>query len=332
MLSFYKNHMILIVLFFQLSLLFVTVMNGQEKFLLTSSEMTGYELERQTEFGWEINKNAQLHKVIQQKWKGNDTLFVFIEYGEFKDGPTALGGTAFAATKSFATPYIFGSFDGSIIKDASWIPFDHNSKYLFFVRGNVGIKLGIPLSFTKTDQQNLILKLLNKIELNLSPEVLAYEESIRPKQISSNDYQTITEPVVISNKMTNFSEITFWNSKWLLDSTNMRLGIRKEWKNDQGVVLGIDICKYDNDLEANIASNFRNSHSFFYDILFSLENKDSLTKIIERWIEWGPKDNISVLGVKKNLTIQIYEYNPNGIDTNLFLSIVEDLVEQVSNF
>jgi len=307
MLSFYKNHMILIVLFFQLSLLFVTVINGQEKFLLTSSEMTGYELERQTEFGWEINKNAQLHKVIQQKWKGNDTLFVFIEYGEFK-------------------------VDGSIIKDASWIPFDHNSKYLFFVRGNVGIKLGIPLSFTKTDQQNLILKLLNKIELNLSPEVLAYEESIRPKQISSNDYQTITEPVVISNKMTNFSEITFWDSKWLLDSTNMRPGIRKEWKNDQGVVLGIDICKYDNDLEANIASNFRNSHSFFYDILFSLENKDSLTKIIERWIEWGPKDNISVLGVKKNLTIQIYEYNPNGIDTNLFLSIVEDLVEQVSNF
>jgi len=312
--------------------------NGQERFLLTEAEMSGYELKRQSMTDWIIGEGDQMHNAIQQKWRvngGDERDNIYIEYCEFNTEPEAICGTAYAS-HTFATLFIWGSHTGAIFGDGTWIAISGGS--VFFVRGNVGIKINIRIDFDKNDFQLLLLlsnKLLNKIESKLSPEVFSFEEAARQKQIPMEVYQTITDPVVNSEIMNGFSLHTTWDSKWLFESDSLALGIRKEWKNEQGSIVGIDISKFDSDACASKAGEIQSRNTYISPRVFSLDNLDSLKSILTEWQkEWYNfnKNLFSVVGIKSNIAVHVYLFEPIEIDTSFFYSIIEKLAEQISNF
>lgn len=304
--------------------------NDPGRFLLSEFEMPAYELKRQVPFEWIVGDGSQLHSVTQQKWhvKGRDEKnMIYIEYGEFASEPQANFSISYAA-RSYQTPSIWGSQTGSIFSDNSWVSID--GKSIFFLRANVGIKIDLWSAFEDNDLPlllSLFSKLSDKIESNLLPEIVKFETAAKKKQISKSAYQQITDSVVHSQLMSGFSLFSTWDSKWLIYSENIAMGIRKEWRNGQGSIIGFDICQLANDSVAVKASDMQGKIT--YSSVFKLTNLDSLKSILTEWQNrWHTdfsKQFISVVGVKGSLVAMVYQFEPGGVDTNFFYALLEQL-------
>jgi len=247
---------------------------SQEKFILIEEDMPGYELIRQSEWHW-LGSQGKSYDTMQQRWRPNgadDRQDIYIEYCEFESEAEAISVTSYHSG-SFASFYFWGAFNGSIVGDRSWVD---EASAMIFVRGNVGIHLFKPIHPTVEDQTILTIiadKILDKIETNLSAEILSLEETVRQKQIPVNDYQQITNDVVNSEIMNDFSAHTTWDSKWMIDTTTFTMGIRAEWKNENGILVGIDICKFDTEEQAkNAAPNFGDRVSLHYLVSVRIRN------------------------------------------------------------
>lgn len=306
----------------------------QEKFLLQENEMPGFRLEDQYPWMWVVGEGNIFHPTITQKWsvigKGNED--IYISYGEFKTISECIQSIAYAATKSYSVPYIWGSLTGFIVGDGSWVGMPDA---LFFIRGNVGIQIFKPGTSHETEKQMLISiseKILNKIEANLSSEISAYEEALKQKQISSNDYHIIVEPVFGLDIMKAYSLHSTWDSKWVIDSNRVAMGIRSEWKNEQGSIIGIDICKFDSIVEAQKACEQMNKILSFLNHIVDLDNLSSFKTIIAESRQYGLERSISLVGSKDNFSLHLYLFDSTGIDTNLVFSLVEKITEGIGNF
>lgn len=323
----YISYIILIISLFQPSFV-----KCQESFLLTEEEMPEYKLLRQCQFGWIIAEGDQMHKVIQQKWRSNGK-DIFIEYGEFRSEVEAIKGTAYTS-HTFQMYFSWGSPFCSVYGDGTWVSMENTA--IFFVRGNIGIKI----NFDRDNSEFISLlsnKILNKIESNLSPDILSYENTIKQTQMDANIYQVIVEPFTHSELMNGYSLHSTWDSKWVIDTGNLIMGIRKEWKDANGSVIGIDICKFDNDLDASDASELMNRNTFFYfNNKFELDDLETLREIIDKWQYLGQEydftHNITVVGLKNNIAVHVYQYHPVGVDTEKFKNIVISLGGNIINF
>jgi len=61
----------------------------------------------------------------------------------------------------------------------------------------------------------------------------------------------------------------------------------------------------------------------------------SLKSILSEWQNTGQyrltKNLLSVVGVKGNIAVQVYQFDPTGIDTKFFFSVVEKISMHISN-
>lgn len=302
------------------------VTTAQENFLLTVDEMNGYNLIRETTFRWTIGEGDKAHDVIQQKWQTKDLENLYIEYCEFQGEIEAIFGTA-CASQTLSTPFKWDSPNGLIVGDGTWTALSKDA--LFFVRGNIGIKIN--MDSTK-ELISVSEKTINKIESNLSPDIISFEEVRKQKQIPISEYQTIIEPVINSPQMVSYSFNTVWDSKWIVDSTNLTIGIRKEWQNSNGAVVSVDISKFDTNTEAQKAIAIR-SEIIPTSRIYNLDNLDSLkSNILTLKSNKIKKTSYLMLGIKDNLTVHFYYFNPDSIDWDLFYSIAEKISEQIINF
>jgi len=310
--------------------------NCQEKFLISNAELSGYELIDQYEFHWIISNKNEMHNTIRQKWHivGKDLeQNIYIEYCEFSTELEAIRGTAYTANSN-AEPFIWGSLSGHIEGDGTWVAIGDGALYL--VRGNVGIMLFKPLNFQETERpamESISAKIVNKIESNLSPEIVVFETAARQKQISIVSYQQITDPVVNSELMNGFSLYNTWDSKWVIEFDSITIGMRKEWRNGDGSIMGVDICQFDSD---SVAAKAGNRHGgITYSRVFNLADLDSLKSILADWQNsWHTdfsKKLISIIGIKENFAVLVYQFDPVGIDTNFLFSIFEKLSMPFSN-
>lgn len=308
--------------------------NDLQRFLITEAEMPGYELKRQVPFEWIIADGNQMYPVIQQKWHiagTEENNNIYIEYCEFATEPEAIYGTAYTV-QSYETPSIRGTPTGSIIGDNSWAAI--NGRGIFFLRANIGIKISLWANFNDNDLPLLLSlsnKLANKIESNLSPEIIAFEATAKKKQIPEPRYQQITEPLVNSHLMNGFSLHSTWDSKWLISSDNIAMGIRKEWKDARGAIIGIDICQFAADSVAAKTSDIQGRIS--YSSVFRLENLDSLKAILAQWQNWWHTDFskrfFSAVGMKGTVAVFVYQFEPSGVDGNFFYAIIEKLAQAI---
>ncbi len=313
-----------------LGLFYINAINAQQKFLLTEDEMPGFALRSQSNSIWTIGEGKH-HDVILQWWQKIGTSNEFnIYYCEFDNEVEAILGTSYAATRSNSIAFTWGYLTGSIRGDGSWV----SDGALYFVRGNVGIKIFSPFF---VDDDLLVLdglanEILDKIEMNLSQDILELEELVKQKQIPASDYQTVTEPVINSTLMSNYSLLSTWDSKWLVDSVSLTMGIRKEWKNAAGAVVSFDICKYENEEQARNAIAMRSKHIPTTRSM-ELDNLDSLQSIVQTFKDKNNrKTSYFMLGFKDNITVHYYHFNPDTIDWDDFYGIAEGLSEQIVNF
>ncbi len=317
-------------------ILFTSSLSAQENYLLTNDEIDGYTIESQSKSHWAINEQNQIIYGISQEWvTANADHKIIIDYYEFENSYRALTGTSYSAL-GHSAPYFWGSINGNIIADGSWNSISGGA--LYFVRGNIGIAIVKIIGYSINDKiiiDSISSKLLTKIESNLSHNVISYELGTKQKQITNLEFQIIVNPVFTLSEMEDFSPHSIYDSKWATDTTNLVIGIRKEWKDDSGSVIGIDICQFDSGSLALDASEIHGK--FAGSKVFHLDDIDSLRSIITEWQQLSEpsfhrKNQFSVVGYKDNIGVHFYQYEPSGIDTNLIYSVIEKLSEQVSNF
>ncbi len=325
------------------SFLFSSNVFAQERFLLTNDEIIdGYTIVYELTTSWRINEDMRHVIGIRQKWLPPDSSnsnALSIDYIEFENNAEAQIGTGYHANNHPAF-FHWGSFEGFIVADGSWTS---GGTALFFVRGNVGIgihKYGNDKIFVI---RSIAEKLVDKINTNLSQNIISDEEDAKEKQIPLSEYQTIVEPVTASAKMTDFTHNNSWDSKWAIDTTKFVTGIRDEWNDESGRVIGLDICKFTSKSDAQKAANVRVAmmlpppriapfpleRTSFY----NLDDLDSLKIIMSKFKSDKTRmTSYYMIGIKDNIVLHYYYYDPNNIDWDFFYSIAEDISAQIVNF
>ena len=134
--------------------------------------------------------------------------------------------------------------------------------------------------------------------------------------------------------MDKFSELTTWDSKWMPDTLSMVMGRRNEWKNDDGVVVGINICRLDSNEQAKKAAKMQGTLT--YSEVFNMDSLISLQEIINKWNDSNKGEMeeklFSVVGFNGNLIVHFYQFDSTKVNTDLTFSLIEKLSEQISNF
>lgn len=311
-------------------------LKSQDRFILTESEMPGYELERQeNDYRWIINENYDVRIGIEQKWKMiNGNCSIYISYCKFSSFVEAYQAISFCATTRTAVPYLWGSLNGTIVGDGSWVPIN-NSNAIYFLRGNVGIQV-FTSNFEQGKKEELLAiidNLLNKIEINLSEYIVAFERNAKLKQIPLNSYSLIVDPVLHSQDISEFKFFNSWDSKWPIDTEDedFTFGIRREWRNNSGSILGIDIAQFNTEFQATRSSDLISHNSKLFYNKFDLNNPESIKEVIASYERSGIS-TYSFVGSKGNVAIRFYIYNPAGINKDLVTLIAGELSEHIGNF
>lgn len=312
--------------------------NNIEKYLLSASEIDGYKLKSQYFNDWIVGENNKLQKTILQTWipvESEQNLEILIETCVFSSISDAITGTAYNSG-SYANGFICGGYKGHIYGDGSWLGLGNSDNATtLLVRGNVGVMIGVLYAEPREIEdlgEWITEKALGKVEDNLTPEIVAYEQSLKPKQISLDNYNKLTDSVANSNLMQNFSQQRQSDSKWLTDNDGVTLGIRKEWINEKGTVIAIDICQFESASTASRASNIMSQNTCFFNNLVDPDQLDSLKDVISKFKKFDIRQSIAVVAAQQNLAWHIYLADTSGVDHNFFFSLVEKLVQEFSNF
>jgi len=128
-----------------------SMIRGEDKFLLNELEMDNFKLVKISSNGWIIDRNGTTKEAVRQKWQDNNNNNFYIEYCSFNNIGEAITATITAANDN-ASPYIWGTPNGTILGDVSWI--DSEKRSVYFIRGNIGIKIYQPTGLK--DSQALI--------------------------------------------------------------------------------------------------------------------------------------------------------------------------------
>lgn len=302
---------------FLILLLLPFLLFSQEKYLLTTNEMPGYELVRQSTDYWAI-------KGIEQRWKkldaGSDPYpDVFIRYGEFNNESHAITSVAYTSG-SFSGIFVFGSLTGEIIGNATWSAID--GPCIYFQKWNVGISIRKSIYLTPYNK-NIILdlsnKILAKINANIPVEYVSKDIELQKHQIPIIDYNKITKAsndIFISK---GFSEFKVENSKWILRNDSLVMGLRKQWSKGKSF-FSIDVTKYSNAIDAQTALKKRSEIT--RSPLCLLTESESVNKAIELcsslWAHTDTMKYISIIGQIGEYAIHFYYFNEKGVDVELF--------------
>jgi len=309
---------------------------AQTKFLLTTSEMPNFELTGQAEVTWTVGYDPlQQVKGTTQNWRGTgeaETEETYIDYCEFSDESAALQGTSFESSRH-SIPFRWGGPEYLVVGDASWMSYDGGG--LLFVRGNVGIKIGVrgaKLNLVQVRLVSLAKLLLTKIESNLSPAVVASEASGRQQRVPRAEYLNMTSTLLNSAILTGYALHEERDSKWLINAKRRVLGIRQIWKTNDGKIIDVDICKYASAGEAQQAIIFNNKRLLANQIN-NLDGLDSLKMRIAQFKSHHSKKNSEfIFGIKNNVTLQLHHFDPDSIDWDFLYNVVEILADQIVNF
>ncbi len=330
------NYIINSYLFF---ILFIstTIIQGQSndiiaKYLFTEHEIVGFKLISQFRNDWIVGDNFQLQKSLRQTWESDNKNIdtkITIEVCVFNSVVDALNGTAYNS-RSYSSQFLWGSLANGIVGDNLWISANQFGNAIVFVRGNIGVHIGAPTSKhqEQTTLEEFAVKMLAKIEANLSPEVLNEEKIAKQNQISFNQYNNVINKFYELKFMEKFSLLNTKDSKWIIDDNTIKTGLMNEWKNDQGIIVGIDICQFKSSKLAEQAANIRSKNSF--SPILDLNNQSSIDEILNSWEEGimtmsSKKHNLSVIAYQGSSVLLIYQYSPDKVDKNLFTLITEQI-------
>lgn len=333
------NKLLIFITLFGITMYNVSVSESQEiddkfiPFLPTESEIPGYTYIRQMNFIWQVEKGVT-QDIVRQFWNTiNDTDEVedlSIDVCIFDTIPEAIAKTSYSKG-TYAVPYEWGSVSGSIDGDHSWYASYSKTPAQYIVRGNVGIRINEFLTAQEyIDFADVVNVMVSKIEKNLNKDVLMSEQESKKKQIAISKYRQLTDPVLALNETKEFTVLKQWDSKWVIDENSFATGIRTEWKNEQGAIIGIDICEFETSDAARSAMELQ----AFYtrSKIFDMEDMTTFDTHIDRWRKIiTPYKYFNSVSVYDKLAVHIYQYDPEKKpDTKIFSNVAYKLVDQVT--
>lgn len=330
-------------------------------FMLKESDMPDYKLKQfgnklHQKISWPISDSLR-KTVIGQIWQNLDENEKEIKYNIcIYDSEIQAHNGVFYYLNSFVRPnYCWGSFSGSIIGDKSWT----NGIGLAFIKGNIGGHVIPRFESMNMQELNEVLdKIFEKIENNIHPEILEKEEKLRKNQLSESEYNTLLTDIT-EIKLKRFSPLKQSDSKWpggtdefvlkrkIFDPKNpygplrmggiairsilpparcMTLGRRSEWQNEQGMVIGIDICEFTSE---EIAENAAKRRTYESDAYF-LDNPLNPQIPTTRW--WYTFAPASIVYVINKTAVHIYQFNKRNyaeVDLDFFANSAKKIAERI---
>ncbi len=297
------------------------------KFLLT--ELDNFQLKSQFRNDWIVGHNNKLQKSLRQTWISNidNTKEITIDISVFNTIPAAIEGTAYNS-QSYSNHYFWGPVKIGVLGDDLWV--NDNRNALILVKANVGVQIGVPCS-AKDEYEIMEVfakRVLKKISENLSPEIQYFIQTEKQNQVSNNDYNRIVNDIFKLDVMEEYTHSRISNSTWMVDDNTFRIGLKNEWVNNSGSIIGIDICQFKTGINAEKATVVRlqNTSSYFFD----LKNMSDKITMNEKWkkdisMHDTKKHNLSVITYHDSFVVHIYQYHPDKINFDSFYKLIKQL-------
>jgi len=309
-----------------------------EKYIITESEMPGYQLIRVSETRLSRGLKNSI-PALEQTWlkSGEAKLkYIIIDTAVFDSELQAISEMS-DHKGSYSVPFYFGTLTSCIIGDKSWFYRDTHEAAIVFVRGNIGVKISQMASSPEeiTFLEILSRRVLDKIEKNLSDSTKAYEEQSRIFQIPQARYEELTNSALSLPGMRDFSSRSVWDSKWKIDETRLVMGRRVEWKSPAGAIIGIDIAELNTETDAKqaVAARYFEVDTFHNNLVFNIDNPSSIDSLVSSWqTDLFVSPIICGISSKGKISVHVYHYHPEGNDTSLFSSLTKVVAGNVSSY
>ena len=303
-----------------LSFVAITDLISQEQYALTEEENINSNLISQRLSYWNIGADDAIHTAIRQKWEKPPNMIYYIEYCEFEDIKLAMQGTSHMAN-SASVPFLYGSPNGEIIGDNSWCSI--NGTAICFQKDKYGVKI-FSVDGAEVGISEELLKLTKRVLDRISQHD---PKTKRLTEISSQNLnpnlQFSVDQVISFLGENGFVPYKEEKTTWYTKDDSI-IGLRTLMKKQQSIFT-VDLVNLSSDLLAQNTSVIR---GLFVDIpTFSFENGNSITiadDLIDKWDQLGTIKHFSFTGSIEELSLQLYYFNPEGIDKILiqqFISI-----------
>ena len=320
-----KSRLILLAL---LSLTILTVypvyLFGQSEIFLTKDEVKGFELERHSKYA--RGNDKQIKTVDIQKWKILDSevnQYFYVQYYVFSSVPAAISGTT-RLSQRFAVPYVWGSPTGFTVGEATWSSLKNevnNSSALFFVKGNVGIQLFVH----GLDNKQLIKTVTDKLVTKLDRFLQSTSKSEEGSHIVDS---------LIYKKLNigfNYTDTISKQSHWIVDSTQYKSGLRKEWSNGISTI-GIDACLFNNEDEADAAAKRKSEICSISNHVYDLKDQNYASFVKSEWELYLSTEisnrTFSFVGIKDNIAFHFYCFNIGKDDFETINFVISQLAKK----
>ncbi|MGA1863585.1 MAG: hypothetical protein ACMUHX_00830 [bacterium] len=201
---------------------------------------------------WPIGPDI-LGYCLEQVWvQNNGNSEAGLHFAIYDSEEAAIRGMYFY-THTTAQVWIWGSLFDGIPGLHAWRSVNDDHAVLF-AYGNIGVLI----SRYRGEDQDMIPVLasaqMEKIDQNLAPEIIQYREILRQSRLSPSDYDKY-KAEVLNVDLSGFTKISDGDSLWLMRDEGVKMGIRREWEDEKGRVIGIDICKLEsNEMAQEVAS------------------------------------------------------------------------------
>ena len=304
-------------------LLFVIIEHiiAQEQYVLTNGSVEDFKLKNQETISLPIDNDIFLN-AIEQRWYSSDNQEFYVVYYSFESEVEALKGIAYVAN-SCALPFVYGSPEGEIIGNMSWVSLDQSA--ICFQKRNIGVKIFKPVNFRAQDADiinYLSDKILDKIEMNYLEQI---NEQNSSTQLSNTDFHRIVLNLndFFNEKGYSKNEVDYC-TKWLRDENNTVFGLREQWSNNSQSFFSIDVSIFPDSVSALEAAENRSVS--FLRFIFDMKDAESLKRAFNEWVNrWEavkPMKYLSLVGKDDNIVFQLYIFNNEGIkEVDLMLQI-----------
>lgn len=314
-----------VLLYFTILLANPSKLSGQSQIFLEESELNAFDLMRQSKIYW-YDSDKHLRTAEDQEWRAFDSennQYVYIQYYIFNSIQEAINGTA-KLSQRFAVPYIWGSPTDFTVGEATWSSLKNdvnNSSALFFVKGNVGIQVFV----NGLDNRQLIKTVTDKLVTKLD----RYLQST----IKSEDESNIVDSLIYKklNIGFNYTDSISKQSHWIVDNTQYKSGLRKEWSNGISTI-GIDACLFNNEDEANAAAKMKSEICSISNHVYDLKDQNYPENVKIEWELYLRSEisnrTFSIVSTKNNIAFHLYCYNIDKSDFETVNYVFNQLVKK----
>lgn len=296
-----------------------TITGNVDDLMLTEKEMPGFRLTSQVPSLWLISEKEVI-RGIRQTWSSRTRYDeeIMADVCVLKNTPLA-NKCGYYTRKETSAVLAWGSYKGQFLGDKLWLGTNavKNAAFLF-VKYNVAVR--VIMVKCESEQMRLMedaaRKILKKIDVKRSRTPSEEYAKLKKQQISKGLFSKIVSDAA-TTVLAGFEVERKDDALWLIDRDgHYQFGRRCEWRREDGVLIGISICRCQNKEQAQRSAEIRRDETYGYFIKGDL-SRPRIPRKIEHF-----ESVASIIFTKGPMVVHIYQYNRKRVDLRLFEALV----------